>query len=318
MVNADKPSRWKSDTAQSIDFYNDWFMNFAPTAFIDARQETTQQVIEAMEITNNFSKIGVPTLRNNPSILQVLRMATTPPLARDRLIGLAGASSSLVHNMESMGRISPKITASDASKELSQICKIIKKLLDKEIFSWLNTDETPTDVEIYRAATVIADRLCNAVADPIIRNAQEQRQLTAIKNWLEQHGYQFIQSNNISNFADMPRGTFTFRLNIQVVLNENKSVNIPIDTVVSSINANSDELPLLIEAKSAGDFTNTNKRRKEEAIKISQLRSTYGERIQFILFLCGFFDSSYLGYEAAEGIDWVWEHRMDDLVEFGL
>jgi len=75
---------------------------------------------------------------------------------------------------------------------------------------------------------------------------------------------------------------------------------------------------MLIEAKSAGDFTNTNKRRKEEAVKISQLRRTYGPRVQFILFLCGYFDSGYLGYEAAEGIDWVWEHRIDDLKKFGL
>ena len=52
--------------------------------------------------------------------------------------------------------------------------------------------------------------------------------------------------------------------------------------------------------------------------KVSQLRLTYGEDIQFILFLCGYFDSGYLGYEAAEGIDWVWEHRIDDLKEFGL
>lgn len=29
-------------------------------------------------------------------------------------------------------------------------------------------------------------------------------------------------------------------------------------------------------------------------------------------------DSGYLGYEAAEGIDWVWEHRIDDLAPFGL
>lgn len=29
--------------------------------------------------------------------------------------------------------------------------------------------------------------------------------------------------------------------------------------------------------------------------------------MRFILFLCGYFDSGYLGYEAAEGIDWVWE-----------
>jgi hypothetical protein len=36
------------------------------------------------------------------------------------------------------------------------------------------------------------------------------------------------------------------------------------------------------------------------------------------LFLCGYFDSGYLGYEAAEGIDWVWEHRIDDLAQFGF
>lgn len=70
---------------------------------------------------------------------------------------------------------------------------------------------------------------------------------------------------------------------------------------------------LLIEAKSAGDFTNTNKRRKEEAIKKQQIDTTYPGQTVFLLFLCGYFDCVYLGYEAAEGIDWVWEHRIDDL-----
>ena len=78
------------------------------------------------------------------------------------------------------------------------------------------------------------------------------------------------------------------------------------------------DYPVLIEAKSAGDFTNVNKRRKEEAAKFGQLRFTYGRRIALVLFLGGYFDSGYLGYEAAEGIDWVWEHRPDDLAEVGL
>ena len=78
------------------------------------------------------------------------------------------------------------------------------------------------------------------------------------------------------------------------------------------------DMPLMIEAKSAGDFTNTNKRRKEEAQKINQLRHTFPSGVQFVLFLCGYFDSGYLGYEAGELIDWVWEHRIDDLEKFGL
>ena len=41
---------------------------------------------------------------------------------------------------------------------------------------------------------------------------------------------------------------------------------------------------------------------------MSQLRRTYGDNVRYILFLCGYFDTGYPGYEAAEGIGWVWEH----------
>lgn len=95
-------------------------------------------------------------------------------------------------------------------------------------------------------------------------------------------------------------------------------MNIPIDVVIQPKGSRQGRIPVLIEAKSAGDFTNTNKRRKEEATKIHQLTSTYGEEAKLVLFLCGYFDGGYLGYEAAEGIDWVWEHRIDDLLQLGI
>lgn len=60
-----------------------------------------------------------------------------------------------------------------------------------------------------------------------------------------------------------------------------KIVKITIDAVVMPKNTRSGDFPLLIEAKSAGDFTNVNKRRKEEATKIRQLRYTYGGRLVF-------------------------------------
>jgi hypothetical protein len=113
--------------------------------------------------------------------------------------------------------------------------------------------------------------------------------------------------------------TFTFHLGIPVSLSAGaRTINIPVDIVIMLRTAKPRSFPLLVEAKSAGDFTNPNKRRKEEATKISQLKATYGTNIRYILFLCGYFDSGYLGYEAAEGIDWVWEHRIDDLSEFGV
>jgi len=193
-------------------------------------------------------------------------------------------------------------------------------MADPDIFVWLSPEkQPPTEPEIHRAATIVADRLCGAVANPIIRNAQEKRQLAAIRAWLEARGYKQITAGDGVKFDAMPPGTFSFRMNVPVRLEGGvKSVNIPIDAVINPKGANKRRFPVFFEAKSAGDFTNTNKRRKEEAVKMSQLRSTYGNKVQFNLFLCGYFDSGYLGYEAAEGIDWVWEHRIDDLAKFGI
>lgn len=173
--------------------------------------------------------------------------------------------------------------------------------------------------EVHRASTIVADRLCGSVADPIIRNAQEQRQLAAMKSWLEARGYRELKPGDAKDFISMPNGTFSFRFNVPVEQGDNgKQVNIPVDAVIMRKDANEGDFPALFEAKSAGDFTNTNKRRKEEAVKIQQLRKTYGDKITFDLFLCGYFDSGYLGYEAAEGIDWVWEHRIEDMAQFGF
>jgi hypothetical protein len=152
----------------------------------------------------------------------------------------------------------------------------------------------------------------------IIRNAQEKRQLAAIRSWLEARGYRELEQGEAKDFLTFSVGTFSFRFNVPITMDGGKRINIPIDAVIMRQNASSGDFPILIEAKSAGDFTNTNKRRKEEAVKIQQLRKTYGDKITFDLFLCGYFDSGYLGYEAAEGIDWVWEHRIDDLAQFGL
>lgn len=314
-INADKPHLWKSDIAASIDQFNQWFMRFAPEAFRGTRVTTTEHVKAALLATGDLRKIDPITLKNNPSALSTLRMCTAPPLAVDRLIGLANASKNLVGRMEN-GELPPRMNAIDLNTELSKLCRIISKLLDRDIFPWLDATKAPTDHERNRASTVVADRLCSAVANPIIRNAQEQRQLKLIGDWLDARGYRKQAHPSGKPLIEMQAATYTFRMNIAV--GKEVKVNIPVDVVVQPKKLRKDRLPILIEAKSAGDFTNTNKRRKEEAIKIQQLQATCGEDVPFVLFLCGYFGGDYLGYEAMHGIDWVWEHRIDDLVKLGL
>ena len=207
----------------------------------------------------------------------------------------------------------------ELESDLEKIGEIIRKMADPDVFVWLEPGDDPSEQELYRAATIVADRLCGAVANLIIRNAQEKRQLTAIGEWLTALWYEYIPAGEGKKYDELQPGMYSIRLNVPVELDgAAKTINIPVDVVVMPIEAKTSELPLLIEAKSAGDFTNVNKRRKEEATKMNQLRRTYGQYVNYILFLCGYFDSGYLGYEAAEGIDWVWEHRINDLREFGL
>jgi hypothetical protein len=318
-VNLDKPHLWHSDIARSIDLYNAWFLSFAPEAYRTARDSATKNVESALQLTSYLLDITPPVLRANPEAVVILRMATAPPIARDRLIGLAGVPPNLVFSMEMDKRIPPRMKGEDVDIHLGKIAAIISRLADRDIFPWLKKRRKPAAEEIHRAATVVADRLCGAASDPIIRNAQERRQLALIKGWLEGRGYTHVAAGRGLNLGALRPGEFSFRLNVPGLLEDGLTeVNIPIDAAVMPLRLGRGRSPLLIEAKSAGDFTNTNKRRKEEATKIGQLRRRQGAKVRFILFLCGYFDSGYLGYEAASGIDWVWEHRIDDLAGFGL
>ena len=314
-INADKPHLWKADIAASVDQFNQWFMSFAPAAFRGTRIATTEHVKAALLATADLRSFDASILKANPGALSTLRMCTAPPLAVDRLIGLANASKNLVGCMES-GKLPPRMPAADLDSELSKLCRIISRLLDRDIFPWLDLAKVPTDHERERASTIVADRLCSAVANPIIRNAQEQRQLKLIGAWLEERGYRKQGHSGDKPLTEMTAATYAFRMNLPV--GKTLKVNIPVDIVIQPKKRRKDRLPILIEAKSAGDFTNTNKRRKEEATKIHQLQAAYGETVPFVLFLCGYFGSDYLGYEAAEGIDWVWEHRIADLAKLGL
>ena len=186
-INADKPHLWKADIAASVDQFNQWFMRFAPAAFRSTRVETTADVKTALLATRDLRQTDATTLANNPGALATLRMCTAPPLAVDRLIGLADASKNLVGRMEN-GKLPARMSAAELNAELTKICRIISKRLDRDIFPWLDALKQPADHEHDRASTIVAGRLCSAVANPIIRNAQAQRQLKLVGNWLDARG----------------------------------------------------------------------------------------------------------------------------------
>jgi len=87
---------WKNDVAASVDLYNTWFMKFAPRTYREKRVEVTKHVETGLLKTGDLEQVTPAVLHAKPAILPMLRMATCPPLARDRLVGLAYADKNVV------------------------------------------------------------------------------------------------------------------------------------------------------------------------------------------------------------------------------
>lgn len=175
------------------------------------------------------------------------------------------------------GSLPPRTKATALESSLGQIVQVLSDLLDVELFPWLGRGARPGKEERHRASTIVADRLCGSISDPIIRDAQEKRQLDLIGAYLRKKGYTQKPHSSNKPITEMEVGTFAFRMN--VVVGEVKKVKIPIDVVIQPKSLRPNRLPILIEAKSAGDFTNVNKRRKEESKKWPNLRLNLATRL---------------------------------------
>ena len=313
MINADKPNRWNEDTQASILQYNDWFFNYAPSTYQSARGECIEGVQRLLDGTDYLRSLDEQYLWNNPEDLAIARMFCAPPIARERLAGLAQVSKTIVQSMEK-GNVPRGRSRAQRQEAISRIIPVLKHLTDTQLCAWLKEGTHPSDREIEIASCVAGDRLCGSLTDPLIRNEQERRQLSKLDAYLDARGYQRVENPAIQAF-DMLPGTYSHHKNVSLYKNAMYSsdgmVNTPVDMAILQFNY---DRPLLIECKCAGDATNTNKRRKEEDTKVSQLRGTYGD-VTLYLFLCGYFEATYLGYEAANHMDWIWEHRIEDFDE---
>lgn len=305
--NRDKtPGDWAPDIQQSISEFNAWFRTTAPNEYANARLYAASTVAESFETSDGFRHFDAALLRKAPATLQIARQACAPPLARDRLASLAAVDRTAVKALEA-GRVPAKLTDQD----LARIATTIDSMLDPELFAWVPLGDTPSSREREKAIDVLSDRLTLAIANPVIRNAQEKRQMTIMTGYLASQPKPYRQTD-VSNDA-MPPGTYALRRNVPLANEDGSQTNLPVDCVISTHSRG----PLLcVEMKSAGDEANVNKRRKEEAAKHSGLKRTYGDRATMLLQLFGHFNTSYLQYEARAGLDWFWDHRMDDFAAY--
>lgn len=135
-INAHRPECWEADTQASVELYNRWFVRYAPETWRRAKQQAIKNVIEAFRITKDLRAMYGEALAANPAIIAVLRMATAPPIAVDRLAGLAGVSRTFVASLE-RGTLPDRMPATGRERALDAVAAILTQLLDKDLFPWL-------------------------------------------------------------------------------------------------------------------------------------------------------------------------------------
>lgn len=302
------PADWQQDVSQSVHDYDEWYLAESPGMFAVARDRAVGEVEEALSATEDLRAFGVGALVERPGMLFVARMCISPPMARDRFVSLSGVSKSLVTKMERDGVLPAR--AHRLGVQLEVMCDFLLPLLDPQLFSWLGEHRAARAAERQKALLIVGERLANARYLTVQRNAQEARQKELLRAYLESEGF---EESGDPPFK-MPPGTFGFGRNVGVVRDDGERQNLPVDCVVSPLDA---KQPLAcVELKSAGDYTNPNKRRKEESDKHVALKRTHGDDVVFLLQLFGYFNRPYLGFEASAGIDWAWDHRIDDLATY--
>jgi hypothetical protein len=306
-----EPAQWKADVDQSVAEYAAWYLREAPIMWVAARDRAVDEAAKAMGYLDDFRDISVERLKANPRVLSILRMAISPKMARDRFVEFVGVKKNLVVKMERDG-VLPKKTV-EVEADLQLICDFIAPLLDPQLFPWISDSRAPRPSEREEALLVLGDRRTGALYESDLRNAQESKQKALMRAYLETNGF----TESFEPAFKMSSGTFGFGRNISIPLENGRRRNLPCDCVVVPIDSS---MPLAcVEMKSAGDYTNVNKRRKEEAEKHDALQRAYGDDVVFLLQLCGYFNVGYLDFEAAAGIDWAWDHRLADLsVYFGV
>jgi hypothetical protein len=281
--------------------YNTWFVKFAPDAYRKTRIQTTADVEKTLKLTANLTNVSAAMLRANPAVLPTLRMSTCPPIAVDRLIGLAGVSGTLVCSMGE-GKLAARMKAELLEENLKKICGVLSKFLDRDIFPWIDAGTDPTDDERDRALTIVTDRLCSAVANDPARVVRRRHQ-------------QFQEA--VTMFATVESNTApdSYAFDVSVPLLMGRDAVLPVDVCVCGASRDRESKKLFLDMGSASSRREARVDVVRAVRKRRAFKMTYHDTAQYVLILGGVYDAGCLGVLAAEGVDWVWQHRIAELSE---
>lgn len=306
-LNKGKPHRWKEDAERSKKEIIDWLVT-ASSGGID-REDLERKATHAIDLLESTLDVG-NALKTDPRILPFLRALTRRNIGTSQLATFIGIGEAQVTNCEAGRPVHQEI--------IENITALLELEIDYRVLPWLEASRPPTKDEKKRAVVIAADRILCRSNSTELRYKHEPRQINKLKIFLNNQGMQEIKiSKLIDPVRDIKPGTYCCHASVEGLTSENKVLKQTVDILIKPSHAQSTDFPIFIEAKSMADAANPNKRQKEEAHKLDHLQRRWVKDsehpIFFILLLGGIVPIRYLEVEAGSGLDWIWEHRIEDL-----
>ena len=88
---------------------------------------------------------------------------------------------------------------------------------------------------------------------------------------------------------------------------------VPADVLVRPMRRRPNGLALLIDVQSPTSWRDLKRAVARAVQKQRAIQMTYADRVRYVLVVGGEIDAGALGTLAAEGLDWVWQHRISQL-----
>ena len=306
LMNATSSENWERDRVIAKEEIIDWLA--ITTSTKNSRSLIENQISKLLDELSNLNSVEKAILKN-PKILTSLRSLTRRDIGTSQIATFLGVGTSMYEAIERAEK--------PVSPILVQLVSLLKKELDESLAPWIVEGRSPTKDEMNRSVIVAADRILKRSTSTELRYKHEPRQLDKLKEYLDSKGFKEVNGTGILNpRKDMKQGSYAFRVNIDGLTVDGVTLKQNVDTLIMPFSKSPGVLPIFLEAKSMTDEVNPNKRQKEEAQKVDNVRRKWqgkDERLNFVLLLGGTVPRRYLEVEAGSGLDWIWEHRVHDL-----
>ena len=286
-LNSDKTNLWDSDRSTAKDEIFRWLAENA--VGFEKRPQLEADVRKKLKIASQHQSLE-QAISGDIELLPILRALTK------RDVGIAQMALYLDIGITTYEKMENGLLTNMSSLKGTTISSLLEKVatqlsleLDYGIVGWLSNSNfgNPTDSEIDRCAIIAADRILKRRASTILRYEHEPRQLKRLTAYLNNLGFNEIPGKNIVDpVNDMPQGTYSFRVNVEGEMVQGGRLRQSVDVLVKPHSKSKKILPIFIEAKSMTDEVNPNKRQKEEAQKVDNMRRRWagsGHALNFLL-----------------------------------